>query len=116
LGGNGGNGKGAGLVVLAGSTTISGCTLNANQAIGGAGGTGANGGNGYGGGLYNQGTATLIQSTINGNEAEGSAAGSGGLAGLGKGGGVYNAGIISIDALTAIFSNEADLFPDCFDC
>jgi hypothetical protein len=72
---NGGDGKGGGLAVLAGSAIVSGSTINANQAIGGDGGTSGNGGDGLGGGLYNRGTLSLIQSTITGNKAKGGAAG-----------------------------------------
>jgi hypothetical protein len=35
---------------------------------------------------------------------------------LGIGGGIFNVVTISIDALTAIFGNKADHFPDCFGC
>ena len=103
-----------------GTLTVSGTTLIANQAIGGAGGAGGNGGYALGGGLYNMGTTTLIESIITGNKAKGGAAGSGGVAGLGMGGGVYNdvdlGATISIDALTAIFGNDADEWKDCFGC
>jgi hypothetical protein len=115
-GGNGGNGMGGGITNVNGTLTLSDSTLTENQAIGGAGGDGGSGGNGQGGGLFNGGKATLIESAITGNEAEGGAAGAGGSAGLGVGGGIFNAGKISIDALTEIFGNEADLFPDCFGC
>jgi hypothetical protein len=116
---NGSDGLGGGIANFRGASLIvSGCLFSGNQATGGDGGAGANGGNGFGGGLYNDGTSTLTisDSTISANVAEGGAAGSGGTVGLGKGGGVYNTGAISIDALTAIFGNKADLFPDCFDC
>jgi hypothetical protein len=66
------------------------------------------------------GIATLTKSIIAGNKAKGGAAGSGGTAGLGVGGGVYNDVLfdatISIDALTAIFGNDADEWDDCFGC
>ncbi len=66
------------------------------------------------------GTATLNKSLITRNKAKGGEAGSGGAAGVGMGGGVYNEIVaeasISIDALTAIFSNFADLFPDRYGC
>ena len=119
-GSDGGMALGGGIANGLGTLTVSGSTLIANQAIGGAGGAGANGGIALGGGLYNMGTATLIQSTITRNKAKGGAAGSGGAAGLGMGGGVYNdidsGATISIDALTAIFGNYADLFPDRYGC
>jgi hypothetical protein len=116
-GGNGGNGLGGGITNVNGTLTVSDSTLTENQSIGGAGGTLGSGGLGQGGGLFNGGTATLIESTVTGNQAEGGAAGAGGFAGLGVGGGIFNnAAKISIDALTEIFGNEADLFPDCFGC
>jgi hypothetical protein len=91
-GANGADGLGGAIGNLLGSPlTISGCTLNGNQAIGGTGGSGANGGNGFGGGLYNDGTSslTVTSSTITKNSATGGAAGSGGSAGQGAGGGIY---------------------------
>jgi hypothetical protein len=54
-----------------------------------------------------------VNSTIVHNLAQG---GAGNTGGQGEGGGVCNAGTISIDALTAIFGNKADLFPDCLGC
>jgi hypothetical protein len=87
---------------------------------GGIGGAGANGSDAQGGGFYNTGTAILKKSIITRNKAKGGVAGSGGAAGLGMGGGVYNEigaeANIPIDALTWIFANYADLFPDCYGC
>jgi hypothetical protein len=78
------------------------------------------GGIALGGGLYNMGTVTLKKSIITRNKAKGGDAGSGGEAGIGIGGGVYNdidlGATISIKALTAIFANYADLFPDRYGC
>ena len=119
-GGCGGLARGGGILNGLGTLTVSHTTLTANQALGGAGGAGADGGYGQGGGLLNMGTATLTKSTITGNKARGGAAGSAAVAGLGVGGGVYNdvdfGATISIDALTAIFGNDADEWKDCFGC
>lgn len=95
------------------SCTVSGCTFNGNQAIGGAGGSGANGGNGFGGGVYNDGTSalTLTGSTITVNQAIGGVAGAGGSTGLGEGSGAYFAagGVVCLDLFTEmdIFGNTA---------
>ena len=111
-GGNGGMAMGGGIANTVTTLVVSGTTLMANQAVGGAGGSG--GGVALGGGLFNGnapgkiGTAILAETTFTGNKAEGGAAGSGGSPGVGVGGGVYNGGEISIDALTLIFGNAPD--------
>ncbi len=119
-GSDGGMALGGGIVNGLGTLVVSRTTLIGNEAIGGAAGAGANGGYALGGGFYNMGAATLNKSTITRNKAKGGAAGSGGEAGLGIGGGVYNDRVdgatISIDALTWIFANYADLFPDRYGC
>lgn len=124
--GHGGSGLGGGIFNDGPSTLpsnpgapttldISGCEIIRNEAIGGAGGVGGNGGQGLGGGLYNGASpVTIRRSVINANRAEGGAAGSGGVAGQGVGGGIYIAsgGSVCVDALTAIFANEASTGDD----
>jgi hypothetical protein len=108
--GAGGSAYGGGLYVNSGTATLSGTTVSANTARGGAGGTGGlgdpygsfsggNGGEGLGGGLYtSSGTATLTGDSVIQNGAYGGAGGSGGTGkykgtdgtpGLGEGGGFY---------------------------
>ena len=99
--------------------TVSGCTLDHNRAIGGAGAVGGNGGNGYGGGVYNEAGAFdvesslhLVQSTITENHANGGEGGEGGSDGEGIGGGVYNLGLFDLDVFTLIFDNHASTSAD----
>ena len=91
------------------SLTLNNCTLNNNEAIGGAGGSGGSGGDGWGGGLsvLTGSSATVSNCTINGNQANGGTKGSGGSAGAGIGGGVYNLGTFTVDAFTTIKGNHA---------
>jgi len=103
--------------------TLSGCTLDHNRTIGGAGAVGGNGGNGLGGGVYNEAGAFgvvsslhLVQSTITKNHANGGDGGTGGQGGEGIGGGVYNLGGFDVDVLTLIFANHASTgHDDVFD-
>src|SRR5262249_46500372 len=82
---------GGGIANVLGSTlTISNCTVDYNQAVGGQGVTG---GNGLGGGLFTDGSSpfgvsslTVTGSTITHNEATGGTGGAGGSAGQGVGG------------------------------
>jgi hypothetical protein len=116
--------------------TVSGCSIDHNQAVGGTGGDGygggladllsatstlsgtevshnlaqggSDGGNGYGGGLYNDATSTLmLQScTVTHNDADG------GDGGDGIGGGIYNLGSFTYDASTVIKHNHASTSGD----
>jgi hypothetical protein len=89
--------------------TLSSCTADHNQAVGGEGENGGNGGNGLGGGLYNDGSTafgvsslTVTGSTITHNQAVGGEGDDGGSAGQGVGGGAYLAagGSACFDAFT----------------
>ena len=84
-GGGGGTGGGGALYIHSGSTvTISGMSLNNNQAIGGSGGDGnASGGSGGGGGGYGGGTGGFAAAT---GSTAGSGAGGGGNSGGASGG------------------------------
>lgn len=72
---------------------------------------GRNGGPGLGGGLFinTPGLAVLQNVTITRNLAIGGAAGAGGSAGPGVGGGVYivPGAVVTKDALTQVFANDA---------
>jgi hypothetical protein len=113
------------------SVTVSGSTIDHNQAQGGGGGTGAGGGiatllsattlvdtnaltnnqangnsgAGLGGGAFNDATSSLAltDSSVTQNHANGS---------TGIGGGVYTVGSFSFDALTSIADNHASTSDD----
>jgi hypothetical protein len=98
--------------------TLFDCTLAANQAVGGAGGSGNSGGASLGGGLsiLTSCSASVSASTVNANTAQGGAAGVGGSSGQGIGGGVYDQGLFTFDLSTVIEGNHAstsndDVFP-----
>jgi hypothetical protein len=110
---DGGTAFGGGVSIAGGKVTVTTCTLTANLAQGGAGGSGVldplapsqagNGGNGFGGGLYVAGgTVELHSVTVTLNAAQGGAGGTGakttlaGKPGQGVGGG------ISIDAAASV--------------
>jgi phospholipase/lecithinase/hemolysin len=111
-GGNGGDGQGGGLAVLAGSATVSGSTLALNVALGGS---GRLGGNGFGGGLYAAAGATvsLCGDTVRFNAAAG---GAGSTPGQGSGGGLYlqTGSAASLDVFTVADTtdNIADVDPN----
>jgi hypothetical protein len=131
VGGNGGAGGGTGVGgaievgfrVLLGSPdqstlTLTGSTLEHNEAEGGNGGKGGSGGDGLGGGLAVQAEskATVGTSTITLNQAVGGTKGAGGSNGHGVGGGVYSPGMFDVDVFSVIKKNHAstsndDIFP-----
>jgi hypothetical protein len=76
------SGAGGALYSLGGTVNISGCQIDDNQALGGAGASAF--GDAFGGGLDIQGgSASLVDSTLSGNEARGGADSGDGLAGGG---------------------------------
>jgi hypothetical protein len=87
---------GGAIHLSAGSATISGCTIEHNAVIGGAGGAGQDGGLAWGGGLdlfngFGRGlTATVSDSTISHNTVTGGTGGVGGEGGYAWGGGLAN--------------------------
>jgi hypothetical protein len=87
---------GGGIHLSGGTGRISGCTLEHNSAIAGAGGTGQDGGLAWGGGLdtfdgFGHGLVVIVSdSTISHNQAIGGAGGPGGDGGYGWGGGLAN--------------------------
>ena len=84
-----------------GSATLSNCTIDHNQAIGGQ-LFGGNGAEGLGGGVANVlgSTLTVTGSTVTQNQAQGGE-GEGGSDGLGVGGGLYlGSGPVYLDAFT----------------
>jgi hypothetical protein len=104
-----------------GALTLDGCTLQNNQALGGAGSKGyfvrdtrdrfgsghvpaSNGGDGLGGALcVAGGTASLRNCNVTGNDAQGGPAGGGNASdGLGEGGGIYifSTASVSLDTIT----------------
>jgi hypothetical protein len=109
--------------------TVSGCTIDSNQATGGDGA-------GLGGGLFNSDTTTVANSSVTNNLAAGGGNGAGLGGGLynaaassvalthcvvtqnqakgspGIGGGVYNLGLFAFDALTVIKDNKASTSGD----
>src|SRR5262249_37299632 len=87
---------GGGIHLSGGTATISGCTVEHNAAIAGAGGAGQNGGLAWGGGLdtfngFGFGLiVTVSNSTVSHNSVTGGAGGPGGDGGFGWGGGLAN--------------------------
>ena len=85
---------GGGIGVSGGTATISGCAIEHNSAIAGAGADGQNGGIAWGGGMnlfngFGHGTsATLSNCTVSHNAAVGGVGGSGADGGYGWGGGI----------------------------
>jgi hypothetical protein len=76
------SGAGGALYSLGGTVNISGCRIDDNQALGGAGASAF--GDAFGGGLDIQGgSVSLVDSTLSGNEARGGADSGDGLAGGG---------------------------------
>jgi hypothetical protein len=97
-GNTGGGGWGGGIQIEDSTVTLTGCTLAANVAQGGAGTDGATGGNGEGGAIQSQGTITVSNSSVTLNEAKGGAGG-----GNGYGGGNYSFGTTTLtDALVSL--------------
>jgi hypothetical protein len=110
--------------------TVSGCTIDSNQATGGG------DGDGLGGGLFNSDTTTVTNTSVTNNQATGGGNGAGLGGGLynaaasslalthcvvtrnqakgspGIGGGVYNLGKFTFDALTVITGNKASTSGD----
>jgi fibronectin-binding autotransporter adhesin len=76
---------GGGAIFNEGTLTVSGCTLSANSAIGGAGTDGAAGSAGIGGAILTFSVLAVTDSAITGNAAVGGAGG-----GSGDGGGIFN--------------------------
>jgi hypothetical protein len=74
----------------ASSATLTSCTINDNQAVGGAGVAGADPGGAIGGGIEHEisSTLTLVNCSLNGNEAIGGAGASGEDGGQALGGGI----------------------------
>jgi hypothetical protein len=99
------------LNTLGGTIDVSNVVVYRNLANGGAGADGANGGNALGGGIHNltNSSMTIRRSAIVDNRARGAAAGAGGVDGQGIGGGIYVASgtTVCVDALAAIFGNDA---------
>jgi hypothetical protein len=106
-------GGGGGLLAIGPATlTVSGCSFNFNEAIGGAGGAGGVGSIGIGGGLAVHGpgaSLTLSDSTFSHNAAIGGAGGSGAAGGDGFGGGlsVDRAATATITDISVAF-NQAE--------
>lgn len=100
------------LRIIAGTVSLSNCTINGGYEVGATGtaGTfsdyGGAGGNGLGGGILNSGTLTLSNCTIKNNATYGGSGGNGysstttysfgGNGGAGQGGGIYNEGTLTL--------------------
>ncbi|MBI4785155.1 MAG: DUF4347 domain-containing protein [Oscillatoriophycideae cyanobacterium NC_groundwater_1537_Pr4_S-0.65um_50_18] len=115
-GGDGGFGRGGGLLVNGGTVSLVNANFQSNQAIGGQGGTslsgaGGNGGFGQGGAVYvNAGTLRISTTSFSSNAATAGAGGSGainGTVGQGKGGAVFvNTGASVVSERTPAFNGN----------
>jgi hypothetical protein len=96
---------GGGFGVSGGTATITGCTVEHNSAIAGAGGSGQNGGLALGGGFnasnfFGLGVSvTVSNSTIDHNRAVGGEGDAGGNGGNGLGGGIYEVALSTLTLL-----------------
>ncbi len=98
-----------GAVQFNGPGTISGCTLDHNDALGGAGAPGAMGGYGMGGGLNVEGqNVTVNNCTVEDNTAVGGPGGLGGNGAGGAGGGLRSGGGATLTVInTTVAHNHA---------
>jgi hypothetical protein len=104
-----GAGYGAAFHFWGGPGTISGCTLDHNEALGGAGGPGAPGGFGFGAAINIEGTSevTVADCTVEHNMALGGAGGVGGNGAAGLGGGLRSGGGTLTVINTTVAHNHA---------
>jgi hypothetical protein len=115
-GGDGGFGRGGGLLINGGSVSLVNTSFQSNQAIGGQGGnslsgSGGSGGSGQGGAVYvSAGTLRISTTSFNSNSAVAGLGGTGatnGLLGQGKGGAIFvNTGATVISERTPAFNGN----------